>query len=287
MPEPPPTPLPEHVTMPLLTLVTRNSLDQDYAYVAARRAGSPSSPPNRRTVIALMVVLAGFGALVSTAAAQRTREAAVDETSRDSLVAQVEAQRTELSSLQDRIGTLQTSTTDAQQRLAEVEDEVTPALARLRRLQARTGYGEMAGAGVRITVDDSPSGSESGAVRDTDLALLVDALWGVGAEGIAINDQRLTALSAIRNANVAIHVNGRPLAPPYVVEAIGDPRTLQANLVNSERGQRFFALASGLGLQVDMTNQDDLDLPSATHPTLRYAAAGSDVENKRDKEDAP
>lgn len=273
--------------MPLLTLVTRNSLDQDYAYVAARRAGSPSSPPNRRTVIALMVVLAGFGALVSTAAAQRTREAAVDETSRDSLVAQVEAQRTELSSLQDRIGTLQTSTTDAQQRLAEVEDEVTPALARLRRLQARTGYGEMAGAGVRITVDDSPSGSESGAVRDTDLALLVDALWGVGAEGIAINDQRLTALSAIRNANVAIHVNGRPLAPPYVVEAIGDPRTLQANLVNSERGQRFFALASGLGLQVDMTNQDDLDLPSATHPTLRYAAAGSDVENKRDKEDAP
>ncbi|MEZ5095424.1 MAG: hypothetical protein R2731_04530 [Nocardioides sp.] len=36
--------LPEHVTMPLLTLVTRTSMDQDYAYVASRRAAGASRP---------------------------------------------------------------------------------------------------------------------------------------------------------------------------------------------------------------------------------------------------
>ena len=36
-------------------------------------------------------------------------------------------------------------------------------------------------------------------MRDTDLALLVDALWGVGAEAISVNGQRLTVLSAFRN----------------------------------------------------------------------------------------
>ena len=30
--------LPEHVTLPLLTLVTRNSLDEDYQHVADRKA---------------------------------------------------------------------------------------------------------------------------------------------------------------------------------------------------------------------------------------------------------
>ena len=87
---------------------------------------------------------------------------------------------------------------------------------------------------------------------------------------------------------LAERVNGRPLAPPYVVEAIGDPRTLQASLVDSERGQQFFALAQGVGLQVSMTNEDRLDLPSARLPVLRFATTGADVDNEgANKEEAP
>lgn len=55
--------LPDHVTMPLLTLVTRQSLDQDYAYVAERRAAGEEEPASRRGVVALVVVLLGFGVL--------------------------------------------------------------------------------------------------------------------------------------------------------------------------------------------------------------------------------
>ncbi len=55
--------------------------------------------------------------------------------------------------------------------------------------------------------------------------MLVDGLWEAGAEAIAINDQRINALGGIRNTSRAIHVNGRPVNAPYVVSAIGDPRT--------------------------------------------------------------
>ena len=93
------------------------------------------------------------------------------------------------------------------------------------------------------------------------------------SEAIAINDRRLTALTSIRNSSAAIHVGGQPLSPPYVVEAIGDVRTLQANLVNNARGARFFSLAQTLGFQVTRDNVDRLRLPGSRPQTLRYAHA--------------
>ncbi|MEZ5191360.1 MAG: DUF881 domain-containing protein [Nocardioides sp.] len=46
-----------------------------------------------------------------------------------------------------------------------------------------------------------PSGLDEEAVQARDLALLVNALWGSGAEAIAINGRRLTPLTLIRNSN--------------------------------------------------------------------------------------
>ena len=42
---------------------------------------------------------------------------------------------------------------------------------------------------------------------DPDLQKLVNGLWAAGAEAISINGQRLTNLSAIREAGEAITVN--------------------------------------------------------------------------------
>lgn len=279
--------LPDHVTMPLLTLVTRQSLDQDYAYVAERRAAGEEEPASRRGVVALVVVLLGFGVLVSTAAAQTSRNAQVDETSRSSLIREITDKRDLLTRQQDRIAALQADVTEGLAADKEAADAEGQATQRLNGVKARTGYAPVRGSGVRIVVDDAP-GTDAATVRDSDLALLVDALWGVGAEAVSVNNQRLTVLSAIRNANVAIHVNGRPLAPPYVVEAIGDPLTLQAKLADSARGQRFLALVGGLKFGFDISNEDDLELPAATLPALRYASADTSVDNgAATKEDAP
>ena len=197
------------------------------------------------------------------------------------MIDQVDQRRDSLARIQDRIGKQQARITVLQRESADLEEQEAAADARLARLQGRTGYGAVRGPGVRVTVDDSPSGLPEEAVRDTDLADLVNALWSVGAEAIAVNGERLTLLSAIRNVDVAIHVNGKPLSPPYVVEAIGDPRTLQSDLVNSPRGRHFFALADALGLQYTMTNQGSMVLPGASSPDLRAVtgAGGDAVDN--------
>ena len=72
--------LPEHVTTPLLTLITQQSLDEDYAHVAAapgraRRDAAPHAAPRPHRMAA--VVIAVFGLLVTVAAVQTSRNADV------------------------------------------------------------------------------------------------------------------------------------------------------------------------------------------------------------------
>jgi uncharacterized protein YlxW (UPF0749 family) len=269
--------LPPHVTMPLLELVTRQSLDEGYAHAAARRTESERPPSGGIGVgVAVLLALAAFGLLVATAAVQETRSAPIDATNRAQLIDQIDGRRHALARTQDRIGQKRAKITVLQQEAADLTAQEAAADTRLERLQARTGYGPVRGPGVRIEVDDSPSGLPEEAVRDSDLAELVNALWAVGAEAVTVNGERLTVLSGIRNVDVAIHVNGRPLSPPYVVQAIGDPRTLQSDLVNSPSGQRFFALADALGLEYDMTNQNTMLLPGAPAQTLRVAVDAAD-----------
>ncbi len=168
-----------------------------------------------------------------------------------------------------------------EQRLNQVTSTEEEASSRVRRLETVAGFGPVTGEGVRIVVDDAPNGDATQTVRDEDLAKLVDGLWSAGAEAIAINGYRLTALSAIRNVNVAIHVNSRPLTPPYTVEAIGDTRTLQANLLDSTLGGEFFSLAEQLGFVYSMHNVDSLSLPAARFPRLRSVQAGTSADQKK------
>ena len=130
-----------------------------------------------------------------------------------------------------------------------------------------------AGEGVRFTVEGNPVGDPSQQVRDADLALLVDGLFEAGAEAISINDERLNTLGAIRNTGAAIHVNTRPLTAPYVVRAIGDTRTLQADLLETTHGSDFFSLADQLGFIVSRQNVDQMSLPAARKRPLRQVRA--------------
>ena len=96
-----------------------------------------------------------------------------------------------------------------------------------------------------IVVDDSPAASSDARDRvlDLDLQMLANGLWQAGAEAVAINGHRLSGLTAIRSAGDAITVDYRSLTRPYRVEAIGDPRTLQARFVESPAGAWWNDLA--------------------------------------------
>lgn len=262
-------------TTPLLTLITQESLDEDYRVVAARRAtGSlPREPSRNRWAAAIVIGL--FGVLVTVAAVQTRLNSSVTDAGRTTLIAQIRDRKGTVEDQQATIADLQRANLIAEGQLSQLQATTSVEAAQVRRLQVRTGYLPVHGPGVRITVDNPPDIDPNNAVRDEDLAKLVDGLWGAGAEAIAINNQRLTALSPIRNSGPAIHVNTRPLTAPYTILAIGNPLTLQAKLVATTHGAEFFSLADQLGWIDTVQNVQDVSLPAARLRRLVSVRAGT------------
>ena len=262
-------PLPEHVTTPLLTTLTQNSLDEDYQHAAderVRRGGG--KPPSRGVAV---VVVALFGLLIVTAAVQNSRNAATSERGRAELVEQVNGRRAEVASRERSISRMRAENTRLASALDELAGDERSASNRTDELGAGTGFRPVEGEGVRIRVDDSPDGSKDGRVRDEDLAVLVDGLWAAGAEAISINGQRLTNVSPIRNVGEAIHIKTVPLRAPYTVLAVGDTNTLQARFGDSVSGVAWASLVNSFGFEFSMANADSLR--AAGEPDA-YAAFG-------------
>lgn len=268
--------LPAHVTTPLLSLITEQALEQDYRSVAERRAQPGSPPPEPPQLhVAAAVVIAVFGILISVAAVQNSRNEAVEDAGRATLISRIGEARNVLEDRQARIADLTRENRRLADSLAELATVRVQTVSQMRRLQLATGYLPATGEGVRIVVDDNPIGDSVQMVTDADLAMLVDGLWEAGAEAIAINNQRLNPLGSIRNVGSAIHVNTVPLTPPYVVRAIGDTRTLQAELINTTHGAQFFSLADQLGFVLSRDNVSELELPAARLRPLSHVDSGT------------
>ncbi len=281
--------LPPRVTMPLLTLITQQSLDEDYRIAAERRVLDPSPPRGPGSKKVAVAVIAVFGVLVSTAFVQNSLSEDTENAGRNVLITRINAQRDRVDSLQTDIADLRETNADLTDRLTATTDAEQTVGTRLRRLQVRTGFIPVQGPGVVLTVDNAPNADPlQEVVRDSDLAMLVNGLWSAGAEAIGINGQRLTAMSAIRNSGVPIEVNGVGIAPPYTVVAIGDNRTMLARFVNSSGGVNFDALVQRFGFTLSMDNDDDLSLPAAPRRLLRLrdATAGTADDEAPKEEEA-
>lgn len=279
---------PDRVNTPLLTLITQQSLDEDYQLVAERRAaengGTP--PPRSRPHRTAALVVAAFGLLVTVAFVQTSEQEGVQDASRASLIDQVEASRDDVADLQRQKVQLREDNLAVQTQLDELTAEQEATAARRDRQAAAAGFAPVHGPGVRVIVDDAPTGE---LVVDRDLRPLVNGLWTAGAEAIAINGQRLTSRSPIRNSGDAIQVNSRPLSPPYVVEAIGDPNTLQADLIETSSGLLFRDIAAAVGYPWTMDSVDELSLPAAPPRLLRLPAItdASNAKNLNEPKEAP
>lgn len=264
--------LPEHVTVPLLALITQRSLDADYEHVAARRgtSGQPRStrPLPRRTAGLVLLV---FGLLVTVAAVQTSRNSSASDASRDSLIRQVNLRRQGLTDLQQQLSRVDGRVLDLKAQLSSLSSAERTTVARTQRLKARTGFGAVRGPGVQVTVTSAPGSAGTQLVRDSDLTLLSDALWAAGAEAISVNGQRLTALGAFRNVGTGILLNSQPVNPPYVFDVVGNPDSLPANLLSSPIGEKWYALKASLGFRFDVHNGGTMTLPAADPQRLRSA----------------
>jgi uncharacterized protein YlxW (UPF0749 family) len=274
------------VHTPLLTLITQESLDEDYRHVAERRRAEAGSQVRPHRMAA--VVVAVFGVLVTIAALQTSENEGVESASRATLISQIDDGRDNLAELQREMVQLRELNVGLQSDLDGVTADELAAESRVQRLATTTGFGPVTGPGIRVTVDDAPDDL----VRDTDLRPLVDGLWSAGAEAIAINGQRLTARTAIRNSGDAIRVNNRSLSPPYVVLAIGDKGTLQADLMETSSGLLFRNTVEQVGFPWSMDNVDQLYLPAAPARVsrLRSAVEGTAESNRiqnQNRKEAP
>jgi len=271
--------LPDHVTTPLLALITTRSMDEDYAHVAQRRGsggGSGPTPPTRRRASwATLATVGVFGLLTATVVVQTSRDAEVEELGRAALIGQIQSRRDQVSELQRSVASLSRGNQAATTGIASLTRQQADIRSLVERLELRTGFSAVRGEGVRVTLDNRPGVEVNDEIRDEDVATLVDGLWEAGAEAIAVDGERVNALGGIRNVNRTIYVNGNPVEAPYVITAIGDTATLQARLQETSQGQEFLALANGLGFLYEIDNVDDVRLPAATLRPLRHADEAS------------
>ena len=274
--------------MTLLIEVMTRPLDPGYEAAAERRRalGTQDDAGARgRSAIALLALVA-VGLMLATAWWQTrgTRPAGV--MARDQLTAEIQRQDAAAGRLQQQNAAL----------VAQIEAERSRQL----QLSAQSGLAEQvttlglvtgataaAGSGVVVTVDDAESVSgagdgsnpraqqnaDDGRVLDQDLQLVVNGLWDAGAEAMAINGQRLTALSAIRSAGQAILVDYRPLSPPYKISAIGDPSSLQSRFMNGPGGRDLQYLKDNFGIRFGLTTTSRLTVPASAGLGTRRAKA--------------
>lgn len=144
------------------------------------------------------------------------------------------------------------------------------------------GLVPVAGAGVSVTLDDSPRDALDPAlppgtepddlvVHEQDLQGVVNALWAGGAEAVQVMDQRLVATSAVRCAGNVLFLHGRTYAPPFTVRALGDPARLQAALAAEPSVQVYRDYVARVGLRYE-EQVGEFSLPGFEGP-LRLTAA--------------
>ncbi|WP_127500985.1 DUF881 domain-containing protein [Actinoplanes solisilvae] len=267
---------PKRVYAPdFLTELFRNPLDPGYADAAARKAreGEPTAARKRVSTGVLALTLLVLGFLLVVAYQQTIADEPARTTARAELVEQVQNRRETTAELQKRADRL------ADEVAALRDRELGDAAARkLRDTEAATGLAPVTGSGAKITVGDGPTpinpvtGERNTAarVKDSDLQLATNALWSLGAEAIAINGQRLTATSTIRQAGEAILVDLRPVTTPYEVQAIG-PDELAKDFKTGYAGRFFEQLGTKYGMSFDARDARDLRLDAATELKLRVA----------------
>ena len=178
MVEPTTRDLPDHVTIPLLTRLTQQALEEDYRLVAERRAAAGERGEPRRTRPAAASAIAVFGLLIAVAAVQASRDDEVTDAGRATLISRIQEERAELELRRERIADLTRGNQALTESLTDLTSARQQAVAQLRRLQLTTGYLPATGEGVRVVVDGNPVGDAVQQVTDarrTDIATITAA----------------------------------------------------------------------------------------------------------------
>ena len=226
------------------------------------KPGSVSAPGSVPLALVAVVGLLGFLLVAAAGSARDTDRAEAPR--RAALVKEIGNRRSQAADLEQAARELQSQLDAVEGAAARQDDASRTDAARIAALQEQAGATSLTGPGVVVRLSDSsridpdPHSAAALQIHDTDLRLVVNALLSAGAEAVAVNDARISATTAIRQAGTTIVVNFRPLVPPYKVVAIG--ADLDA-FEGSDVARRFHRYVSQLGLGFSVSRATRVEIP--------------------------
>ncbi len=157
--------------------------------------------------------------------------------------------------LRNEIAELETQLERLQQ--ANLEENSAALQAELRRLLVVTGNASVSGPGVTVDV--------SGQINPLDMQDLINELRNAGVEAIALDGYRIVVRSVVAREGTDLALGGNRLLPPYRLQAIGQPDTIEKALLR--RGGLVSLLEYAYpGLKIVVMKADSLVLPAYRVP---------------------
>ena len=157
--------------------------------------------------------------------------------------------RAEIASLEQELGDLRQVENSVAMLQSLVDDT--------NRLRIANGLVAVSGPGVEVVA--------TGPVSVLDLHDMINELRNAGAEGLALNDQRLVSWSAISSDGLYMTVDSQPAAPPYRLEAIGDAGNLETALLRPG-GLISLVLQADPRIEIEVRVRDKVTLPVYQQP---------------------
>ncbi|MDW0115815.1 DUF881 domain-containing protein [Sporosarcina thermotolerans] len=137
--------------------------------------------------------------------------------------------------LTDEMRSKQAAIREFEQSFSENEENHAVLVEEAKDLRLLLGVIPAVGPGVRVTLKDGDydpieQNPNDYIVHESHVLRVVNELKISGAQGIAINGQRISSNSYIKCTGPVIQIDGRTLPAPFVVEAIGDANILSSSL---------------------------------------------------------
>nr|WP_205861216.1 DUF881 domain-containing protein [Planosporangium flavigriseum] len=240
-----------------------------------RRAGSallPRRPADRRQGWSLLVpvTLLCAGMLLTTTA-NTANGTDLRNDRRPELASVITTRKSEVAAAERRASALRREIEAQTKAQAGSEAPVAEQRARGEAQFGPAGFVAVHGPGVTVRLNDAPrraDGSRPSAspddlvVHQQDVQAVVNALWSGGSEAMSIMGVRVISTSAVRCVGNTLLLDGRVYSPPFVVTAIGDPRSLQRALDASDGVRAFRSAATDFGLGYEVKVEGDVTVPA-------------------------
>lgn len=166
--------------------------------------------------------------------------------------------------LEKQLAKLRVEVNKKEKELSERQAVSKQVIGELEELRMKAGLIPVVGTGVTVTLEDSKTARSfddvaEGIVHDQNIRDVVNELFASGAEGVSVNGQRLVGGSSVRCVGPTVIVNDTKLAPPFVIQAIGDKETLLSAL---RLPGGVIDILKQRTLEISIKGSDQIELPA-------------------------